>query len=78
MKEPVRTMIEDNKYTRVYGISNIYVYALIKKKNPTCLASSLTRELAKLIQEQYKANQAHHFNFIIKPHMEKIIPRREN
>lgn len=43
-------------------------------EDSTCLASSLARELAKLMHEQYSAIQAHHFSFIIRPHMEKIMP----
>lgn len=49
-------------------------YHSIVFKHFTCFASSLALELAKLMQEQYSANQAHHFNFIISPHIEKIIP----
>lgn len=40
----------------------------------TCFVSSDKRELAKLMQEQYSATQAHHFSLIISPHMLKIIP----
>lgn len=40
----------------------------------TCLASSVFRELAKLMQEQYNASQEHHFDFIIRPHIENTIP----
>jgi len=40
-----------------------------------CLVSSLILELAKLMQEQYRAAQAAHFILIINPHMEKTIPR---
>uniref|UniRef100_A0A182MTL5 Uncharacterized protein n=1 Tax=Anopheles culicifacies TaxID=139723 RepID=A0A182MTL5_9DIPT len=51
---------------------------LSMNEDSTCLASSEIRELAKLIQEQYSASQAHHFSFIIKPHIENIIPGEIN
>jgi len=35
---------------------------LSMKEESTCLASSLALELAKLMQEQYSANQAHHLS----------------
>lgn len=47
---------------------------LSMKEDSTCLASSVARELAKLMHEQYSAIQAHHFSFIIRPHIEKIMP----
>uniref|UniRef100_A0A182Q6K3 Uncharacterized protein n=1 Tax=Anopheles farauti TaxID=69004 RepID=A0A182Q6K3_9DIPT len=49
---------------------------LSMNEDSTCLASSEIRELAKLMQEQYSASQAHHFNFIINPHIENIIPAK--
>lgn len=41
-----------------------------------CLVSSDALEFAKLMKEQYTAHQAHHFSFIIRPHILKIMPRR--
>lgn len=48
-----------------------------KFKTLTCLVSSDNLELAKLIQEQYNATQAHHFSLIIRPHMLKIMPENK-
>lgn len=44
----------------------------------TCFASSAFLELAKLMQEQYRASQEHHLLFIIRPHIEKTIARNIN
>lgn len=40
-----------------------------------CLVSSLSLVLAKEMQEQKRAIQAHHFILIISAHIEKIIPK---
>jgi hypothetical protein len=38
-----------------------------------CFVSSAIRELAKLMQLQYNATQAHHLIRIIRPHMLRIM-----
>jgi hypothetical protein len=40
-----------------------------------CLVSSDSRELAKLMHEQYRATHAHHLSLIMRPHILKIIPK---
>lgn len=61
---------------KLYRIFNQYFHKQITEL--TCLVSSESLELAKLMHEQYRATQAHHFKRIIKPHILNIIPKKVN